>query len=273
MHMHLYLTQKILAALICLALGIFFLRKKTVSTSGFISLLAICFTCILLNKMDFLVILFCMFASSSLLTRYKKEKKKEFEKVVAKSGPRDFIQAIANLGPAFACMLISHFSGNEMYLTGFMSSVAAANADSWASEIGGLSKKTPVMITNFKPVEKGISGGVTLLGTLGGFAGSAFIISASWITFAFSNVHPPGFKVLWISFAVGIVGFIFDSILGATVQALYRNKVASQVTEAVGTENQLIKGYKYMNNDVVNLMTTLFAAISGALLYLAVNNL
>ena len=51
--------------------------------------------------------------------------------------------------------------------------LAAVNADTWSTELGVLSSGRPRLITSLKPVEKGTSGGVSLVGTLAALAGAA----------------------------------------------------------------------------------------------------
>ena len=254
----------------CIILGFIAFKIRAISISGYGALIAICTTFIFLGQGLWLFTLFFMFLSSSLLTRFKKEKKKEFEDVVEKTGPRDFYQAFANLGIAAACILLYYFFNDQLFLVALLSSVAAANADSWASEIGGLSKDQPILVTNFKPIEKGVSGGVTLLGTLGGIAGSGFIIlSFQFISKLFGSFTFTKSQ-LCSAFMAGIFGFIFDSYLGATLQALYRNNVANRLTEQSIPSNKLIKGWRIINNDAVNFLTTLTSAIVGVLLYLLI---
>lgn len=258
----------ILAQIFSLSVGIISYSKKSVSKSGLAALLLSSTLFIWLHFLPLLFILFFMFLSSSLLTKYKKELKKDIEKVVAKTGPRDYIQAIANLGMATLIMLVYSFYTSDVLLACFIGSVAAANADSWASEIGSLSKKMPVSIITFKPIAKGISGGITSLGLLGGILGSLFISCLAMLTIYLFSAYQGDYLRLFLSTTLsGFIGCVIDSYLGATTQALYK-KTDNEMTESpVGAT--LVKGYRGINNDTVNFITTLFsAAVAGVLFYL-----
>lgn len=258
------------AYLFSILVGILSYKRGSVSASGLIALLCISALFIALNKMALLFILFYMFASSSLLSHYKKSSKKEFDQIVAKTGPRDFIQAIANLGIATLLVLVHHFAEEDALIAAIIGSVAAANADSWASEIGGISKRTPFLITTYKPVQKGISGGITLPGTLGGIMGSLFIVGAAIATMQPISPFKGNLPLLfWASLLAGILGFLADSYLGAIFQALYRNENNQQLTENSQGNVHLIKGKRWMNNDMVNFITTFIGAgIAGGIYYL-----
>ena len=61
----------------------------------------------------------------------------------------------------------------------------------------------------------------------------------------------------------GLVSCLLDSVLGATAQALYRDRISAQLTErptAGGLPNTLIRGWGWMNNDRVNLACTVAGA-------------
>ena len=117
----------------------------------------------------------------------------------------------------------------------FAGSLAAATADTWATEIGSRSTSPPRLVTNWKAVAPGTDGGMTLMGTLGAIAGAGFIAGTSYLL---------GFRwVLAIALA-GALGMLLDSILGATVQGKVR----------------------WMDNDAVNLAATLSGAVVAALL-------
>jgi uncharacterized protein (TIGR00297 family) len=222
---------------------------------------------ILLDQIPLLFPLFFMFASSSLLSGYRKKDKEVIEKVVGKSGPRDYIQAIANLGAASLFMLLYNFFQNDLWLAGLIGSVAGSNADSWASEIGCLSKKQPVSIIDLKPMSKGISGGITLLGSLAGLAGSIFISVVSVITMICFNtiqISIPAFLIA--ATAAGFMGMLSDSLAGATFQALYQEKNSDALTEHP-EGNRLVKGIPWINNDAVNFIGSLFAGCISIAIY------
>lgn len=267
------LWLSISAQVFSLLVGIIAFKRHSVSTSGLIALIVISALFIWMGHITLLVVMFAMFASSSLLSHYKKSEKKEFDEVVSKTGPRDYIQALANLGVATLLLILFQFIQSEVLISALIGSVAAANADSWASEIGGISKRKPVLITTFKPVDKGISGGVTYPGTMGGIAGSLFITCVGVIFLNLSNGFQGNITFLfWSSFIAGILGFIFDSYAGAIFQSLYRNKTTDGLTENNEGEKELVKGYHWINNDTVNFLTTLVAAIiAGAIYYLLLN--
>jgi uncharacterized protein (TIGR00297 family) len=262
----------IIIQILCIAIGIISYKKNAVSPSGLFVILAVSFLFIWLGISSFLFILFYMFASSSLLTLFKRDKR-ALELIVAKTGPRDYKQALANLGTAMACGIGYKYISDDIFIAAFTGSVCCANADSWASEIGSLSKAAPVMITNFKAVEKGISGGVTLLGLAGGIAGSLFISLASVITFYISGPVTENLSAVFgISFITGILGCLLDSYIGAFSQALYKNKDHGLFTENPAGNTVLLKGSRWIDNDVVNFLTTLSGAVLAGIAFYLIEN-
>ncbi|MFN6943780.1 MAG: DUF92 domain-containing protein [Cytophagaceae bacterium] len=255
------------AQIFSLAVGIYSYKKAAISASGFAALILISSLYIWMEELAFLCAIFAMFASSTLLTKYKKFKKKEVNKIGAKEGPRDFVQALANLGIATGIMLLNYFFPHPAFIAAFIGTVAAANADSWASEIGGLSKKKPMLITTFEPVEKGISGGVTMMGSLGGVAGSFFIVAITIGIMLLLGFHGNILLLFIVSLFSGIFGFFMDSYLGAWFQGLYKDEVSLQITENASGQKQLIKGYSWVTNDMINLFATILGAMLAAILF------
>ena len=109
--------------------------------------------------------------------------------------------------------------------------LAAAQADTWATEIGAKASDPPHLITTGEPVPAGTDGGVTPLGTGGGILGAA-LMSLTAI-----GGHLPWAAVV-TGLIGGILGMLVDSLLGATVQS------------------QPPRGWRWCTNDVVNFACT-----------------
>jgi len=131
--------------------------------------------------------------------------------------------------------------------------LAAGQADTWGTEIGGRSPTPPRLITTGRAVPAGTSGGVTLLGTLAGISGAGLIAGLAWALGV-----PGGIVVAGI--VGGVVGTLSDSLLGATVQGVYRCDTCDVTTEQpsprCGQLTRLVRGCRWMDNDVVNLLAT-----------------
>ena len=130
-------------------------------------------------------------------------------------------------------------------------------ADTWATEIGKLLKKSPVSIINLKKVRKGLSGGVTAIGLIGSFMGALILITIINQIYEFPK------SVFSLLVFIGFIGSLFDSFLGATIQGKY---ITSQnvITEDSG-EIYFTQDINAINNSTVNFLNTIF---SPALFYL-----
>ena len=194
-----------------------------------------------------LALLFAFLLSGSLLTQ-----------LAERRGPRRTArQVIANGGVAALAALLGWWT----VATG---AIAAAAADTWATEIGSFSPSPPRLITSGVRVPRGASGGVTVLGTVGGVAGALLIaLTARWVG---PRAAGPGSAAL---VGAGVLGMLADSVLGATVQGKYECPGCSAQFErgnAVCHEPvRLIRGWRWLDNDGVNLAATLAGAAAAAL--------
>src|SRR5215210_5528705 len=123
------------------------------------------------------VLLLTFFITSSGLSRAFMKRKADLSEKFSKGHERDAGQVFGNGGLAtFFAALHAVYPESIMPWIGFAASLAAVNADTWATELGVLNPTPPRMITNLsKRVEKGTSGGVSLFGTLASLLGSAVI--------------------------------------------------------------------------------------------------
>jgi uncharacterized protein (TIGR00297 family) len=169
---------------------------------------------------------------------------------------------VANGGVAAAAALL----GSWPALAG---ALAAATADTWATEIGSLSRHAPRSITTWAKVARGTSGGITLPGTVGGVVGAAGIGTLAWLLGPRGAASAPEAAAVGTAVAVaGVLGMVLDSVLGATLQGEFECGACGARSERRGAlchgPVTRIKGYAWVDNDWVNLAAT----FSGALIAL-----
>ncbi|MBB3867440.1 DUF92 domain-containing protein [Parageobacillus toebii NBRC 107807] len=197
-----------------------------------------------------MILLGIFFVSSSIWSKIGKKRKQQLMEKVEKGECRDYIQVFANGGVPALISFLSILNPSPLWLNLFIISIAAANADTWASEIGSLSRQAPRLLPNFKKAEVGTSGAVTLLGTIAAFLGAAFIGFAS--AFQWDNI-----SIMTVAF-FGWLGSFFDTLFGAAWQTVYRCPVCGLETERkehCGQKTVHIKGSRFVNNDVVNVLS------------------
>lgn len=211
------------------------------------------------------------FITSSFWSSYKDERKYHLYHLHEKGGQRDVIQVIANGGVAAFCCLSYLLFGQEYFLLGTTVSIAAATADTWASEIGVLSSKPPRSLLTMKPIQTGMSGGVSLLGTFSQIVGSSLIAILSLIGLKFFYQLPMEWMTVFLLISgMGVLGSIIDSLLGAYVQAKYECRICQLETERLyhhGVKTKLVKGIPFMTNDIVNLLSNVMVVMLSILCY------
>ncbi|GAB4486871.1 MAG: DUF92 domain-containing protein [Anaerolineales bacterium] len=213
-------------------------------------------------------LLLTFFITSSALSRAFKTRKRGLNEKFSKGSQRDAGQVFGNGGLAtlFAGLWF-FFPGQVWVWAAFAASLAAVNADTWATELGVLNPHPPRLITSLKVVEKGASGGISLIGTLAALAGSA-LIGVLAVLLAPLTVSP--WLAGWVTLA-GFSGALFDSFLGATAQAIYFCPACQKETErhplhACGVPTTLRRGWRWLDNDWVNLSCALFAVALALIL-------
>jgi len=188
------------------------------------------------------VLLLAFFISGSLLTRI----------ATGRGARRDARQVLANGGVAAVAALC----GAWVTAAG---ALAAATADTWATEIGAFSPFPPRLITTGRRIARGASGGITLFGTLGAIAGALFIAALEHL------LAPRGTRPrLVLVLVAGIAGSLADSVVGAAAQSLYECPACGARTErgdfVCHAPVRLIHGWRWLDNDAVNLTATLVGA-------------
>ena len=252
-------------------------RAKALSPSGAIAACVVGGTMFGFGGLAWATVLIAFFISSSLLSFFKASDSRKIQasQTFDKGAKRDGAQVLANGGIAAILAALSFPLGNVAlpYLfAGFVGALAAATADTWATEIGILSKARPRLLTTWKIVDAGTSGAVTLTGIGAAFAGAMFLGIVGVVAALFQGgIMHNAPALVPAALAGGMGGSMLDSLLGATVQASYRCPRCGKTTESrihrCGTTGQLTKGISAVNNDVVNFAATLMGALLGALAY------
>lgn len=215
------------------------------------------------------ILLLTFFITSSALSRAFKKKKQNLDEKFSKGHQRDAGQVFGNGGIATFFAALNFFYPHEPILwLCFSASLAAVNADTWATELGVLNKTPPRLITNLnKVVEKGTSGGISLTGVIASLAGSGLIAF-------FASLLTSNWSLLFIITLAGLSASLFDSFLGGTVQAMYfcptdNKETEKHPTHTCGTTTIHLRGWKWLDNDLVNFACSIFGVLV-ALIFLGV---
>lgn len=236
------------------------LQKKAVNHSGAAAGFTLGFLLAVLGGWQVWILLMWFFLSSTFIGRIRPERREAASGVQERGNKREWIQVFANAGPSLVWVIIYAFLKEPVFLAAAAAGFSAATADTWSSEIGVLSKQQPVLITSIftqrQQISPGLSGGVTRLGTAAGMTGA---IGTAALSFAlFNGIY---LSTALLIAAAGFAGTLLDSILGATIQAQYRDLKSSLDTERQGTHNPLVRGYNWCSNDAVNAIITTVSSI------------
>ena len=261
--------------LVALAAAMYFSNSLTLS--GILASLIVGMIMLFLGGWDCFIVLLTFLVLGVVFTKYKHVEKAPGTLAQEKGGVRTWVNVFANGGPAVIPVVLEYLCGMEVLKVFFLSAVCSAASDTLSTEIGLLSNSKPRLITDLrKRVEKGVSGGITILGTLVGLTGSLAIAlvplatGVAGITGIFLNFKDYT-RLVIASASAGFLGMLIDSLLGATVQALYVSKETGLFYEdprKCSGECVLIRGFKRFDNNAVNFSSCLLAGLLGVAIYL-----
>lgn len=252
------------------------------------------------------LILILFYYSSSKLTKVKENVKSKLEENYSKGGQRNYIQVLANSFLAtFVALIYFFYIGEDSFVSfsslasdhipnenfvlfhGFeiskrlfssylwclyISHYSCATADTWASEIGILSKNKPRLVTSlfFVEVPHGTNGGMSLLGTLASAMGGLFIGLLFWVfSFCLNMNNPqstPQYPMIFVGLISGVMGSLLDSLLGALLQATYYSTEKRCIVKHFKSPSKdpsviRVSGADVLSNEAVNFYSILLTML------------
>jgi len=213
--------------------------KRWLSDSGTMAAFLLSSLILFSSGVVYLLPISIFFVAGSLTTRLIPKNKD--------ANGRDAFQVFANGGVATICLLLFSLSQNDVFLLGYFASVCISLADTMSSDIGIFFRQKTYDILTFAPSKVGLSGGISLVGTVAGIL-SAILFSGllMWV-FSLTMID-----MVLIS-VTGFSGMLLDSVLGSLWQAKYVND--DIITEEKTSHGKLMKGFDWMDNDGVNLLS------------------
>ena len=240
-------TTRIAVALaVTAALGYVSYALETASVPGLLTGVLLGLLTVVLGDYGWFLMLITFFGVGGLSTKFRYEEKQSRGIAQENEGARGSGNVLANSVTALAAVVAAAASPTHLpvsprlFLFAFAGAVAAAMSDTLSSEIGGLFDG-PRLITTFERVPPGTDGGVTWQGELAGLVGAGII--AGIAALMFGTVGSAGAAVI---VAAGFVGMTADSLFGATIEG------------------------GVVDNQVVNFLATIVAAVVASALALAV---
>ncbi len=200
------------------------------------------------------------FLLNAVFGRIGRNRRKQREtKLHSHSGARGLTQVLCNGLPTLIMMGAAFFTGAEALYAASAAALAEGFADSEAGDFGMAFGGKTVSILTFRECERGLSGGISAAGSIAAVLSAA---AAALIPVPFSGY---GWAVYGAVIAGAVSGVTADSLLGASVQALYRCPECGTLTEKryCCRETQLIRGIGRMDNNAVNMISGFVAALFG----------
>lgn len=304
------LVRLCVAGVLSTALALHGYRKRSLDISGACAAVCVGFVSFVVSyRMGTILIVF--YYTSSKITKVREDVKEQFERDYKVAGQRNATQVLANsamatvvaalyflvigedrhtveftlghgirilmdqagatdaVGRVFRKQLASYLWA--MYVAHY----ACANGDTWASELGILSKSRPRLITSFllrTEVPKGTNGGISLEGTLASALGGALVGLVFWIMSFFMSLErpmgnsAPQYPMIFVGLIAGVLGSVVDSLLGASLQATYydfdRKQIVKRGNFDAGDANvKIIQGIDILSNEAVNFYSIMITMV------------
>ncbi len=253
------------------AVGLASLKMRIIDRTGFAAAMLIGALILFCGGLQWFTLLLVFYFSAAYFTKYKYERKLKLAAAEAKGGARGWHNVLSNGAIAAVSAVLYRLTADKAFAAAYLGAVATSVADTLATEVGLLNPGEPRLLTNLRrKVRAGTSGGVTLLGESASLLGT-FVLAFAALLVGFEGLGVT--QILISSLLAGFLGCNFDSLLGATVQAGFKCRVCGKATEEkthCGQSAERLKGIGLVDNNMVNLASTIFGAAIAMRLYIHV---
>jgi len=262
------------AVIVCGVFGWLSLRTRIVDKSGLVAGFVVGSSVFIFPRdgWKWFAVILVFHLVAGQFTKYKYEVKRRRGFAQEKGGARAWQNVFANGGVAALLAAGEGLIASDVFLAGFIGAVGTATADTLATEIGLLYPRNPRSIADLrKEVPPGTSGGVSPLGEFATLLGSFIIGLAAWLLGIFASPEWNFVKVMAIALISGFLGCTVDSMIGATVQGMFRCSICNRITESkthCGGPSVYISGCRAIDNNLVNFISTGIGASVAVLVYL-----
>jgi uncharacterized protein (TIGR00297 family) len=203
------------------------------------------------------------FFSSSILSLIRKGLNPDNERNFLPGTPeptdyrRDGFQVWANGFWIAGFVTLWFLTGIDTFWIASLAVIAAATSDTWATEVGTMRPGKTRRIDNFKPVEPGTDGGISVKGLfaalLGSLSAALFII--------------PMFGYIVVTATIVFISGFFGSLIDSLVGAVYQNQDEASIQDS--GSHIITRSPEVRRNNFVNWVAT----GTGGLLTLLILNI
>ncbi|MBP7168441.1 MAG: DUF92 domain-containing protein [Bacteroidia bacterium] len=240
------LPETTLLTITCIGFAYASIKLNLLTIGGVIASILTGLTLLYCGGISVLIPLIFFFLSGSLLSRILPPRHQSDNK----SGKaRDAVQVFANGGVYTTIALIHYFYPHPSLPVLMAITLSTATSDTWASDIGLGIPSATYNISNFRLISPGVSGGISITGTLGGLAGALSIALLYYYIINQNLLH-----TIYIT-AAGFTGMITDSLLGAKLQAKYYQPQTGHWSDNSNPHYQHQSGFSTITNDHINLIS------------------
>ena len=240
------LQTLLLAAIIFALLSAFAVYKKWLTVSGATAAFWMALLLFITGGLKAFIAPGIFLISGSLLSKLNKTQK---EKV-----GRNAKQVFANGITGIIFMILYGIVKEEIYLITAIVSFCISMADSTSSEIGFYFKGATFDILSFKKLQPGVSGGISITGTVAGLAGAILLAFVTSYFYSFS------FAVFICILVAGFTGMLADSVLGSWLQVKYKT-LNGTLTDDKEEGAKKVKGLSWCTNDMVNILSNILITL------------